>query len=219
MDLKVLRYLDPFYYFDTFWDRYIGKKGWSKTIADVIYTLLVAYLLYLLLGALLHTSKPAVIVASSSMEPVFYPGDIVIVRGISPSQISAPEVYIDTNLNFHVLPQQVGIRFVRRGLKLLYIEVNGKKIPVERNGTIIVYFDDLHGRDIIHRVILKIRTPRGYLFVTKGDNERTNPTADQDCILGRCVYPFLVSGDQVIGTPLFVIPRIGIIKLILWPFG
>ena len=218
MDLSKLRYLDPFYLFDLLWDRYVGLEGPVKWAADVVYTIFIAFLIYAFLGLLLHTPKPAVIVASSSMIPTLYPGDIVIVKGISPSQILAPEVCVDTNLNYHVLPDQIGLRFVRRGIKLEYLEINNQRIPVERNGTIVVYYDDLRGRDIIHRVILKIKTPKGYLLVTKGDNDETNPTADQDCLLGRCVYPFLVSGDQVIGEPLFVIPRIGIVKLWLFPW-
>ncbi len=218
MDLKKLRYLDPFYVFDRLWDKYVGKEGPIKWLADVIFTVLVAFALYTFLGVVLHTSKPAVIVASSSMVPTLYPGDIVIVRGIKPSLVQAPEIFIDTNLNYHVMPQQLGIRFVRKGIELKYLEVNGKTIPVEKNGTIIVYYDDLRNRDIIHRVILKVKTPSGYLFLTKGDNQGTNPTADQDCILGRCVYPFLVSDKQIIGEPLFVIPRIGMIKLILFPW-
>lgn len=214
--MEKLRYLDPYYYFDRFWDKYVGIGGITKTLAELVYTLFLAYLIYFTAGLILHTPRPAVIVASSSMIPVYHPGDIVIVRGVSPNEINAPEVSLNIPYTDHVTPSQAGIRFLRHGIKLYAIEVNGKIVPLKK-GTIIVYRDDLNNRDIIHRVILKIKTPHGYYFVTKGDNEQTNPTADQDCILGYCVYPFLVSQDQVIGTPIFVIPRIGIIKLILTP--
>ena len=213
-----LRYIDPFYLFDVFWERYVGLGGWVKTVADIIFTLFIAFLIYAFAGFLLGTSKPAVIVASSSMIPTLYPGDIVIVRGINPARVHAPEVYVNTTLNYHVLPQDLNIHFIRKGIELVSIRIGNKVIPVEKNGTIIVYHDDLKNRDIIHRVILKIKTPAGYFYVTKGDNDNTNPTADQDCVLGGCVYPFLVSQKQVIGTPVFVIPRIGMVKLMLFPW-
>ncbi len=217
MNLDWLKLLDPYYHFDRWWEKNVGKGGAIKLLADLLFTVFLAVVIYTLMGVILHTPRPAVIVASSSMEPVFYPGDIVIVRGIDPAEISAPEVDLNLPYNFHVLPSQAGIRFVREGIELTGIEVNGMFFPVEDNGTVIVYYDDVRGRDIIHRVLLKIRTPHGYFFVTKGDNGETNPTADQDCILGRCVYPFLVSEEQVLGTPIFTIPRIGIIKLLLIP--
>ncbi len=216
MGLEKLRYLDPYYYFDVLWEKYVGTEGVLKTVAELVYTLFLAYLIYYAAGFLLHTPRPAVIVASSSMVPVYHPGDVVIVRGITPDEVNAPEVYLDIPYTDHVTPEQAGIHFLRHGIKLYALEVNGNVIPLEK-GTIVVYRDDLRGRDIIHRVILKIRTPHGYYFITKGDNDETNPTADQDCVLGYCVYPFLVSQDQVIGTPIFVIPRIGLIKLLLMP--
>ena len=219
MDLGKLRYLDPYYYFDAFWERYVGEGGPTKTVGDILYTIILAVFLYYLLGVLLHTPRPIVIVASTSMVPTLHRGDIAVVMGIPPASVEAPEVYLDVNENFHVLPSDINIHFIREGIELREINVAGKVIPLERNGTIIVYHDDLQNRDIIHRAILKIKTPRGYLFLTKGDNDETNPTADQDCIGGMCVYPFLISQNQVLGTPILVIPRIGLIKLIFFPSG
>ena len=97
------------------------------------------------------------------------------------------------------------------------LEVGNKRIPIEKNGDIVVYFNDVQGRDIIHRVVLKIRAADGEYVITKGDNDETNPTVDQDCYLGVCTYPFPVPMDHVFGRVIFVIPRIGIIKL--WLLG
>ncbi len=210
-----LKRLDPFYYFDRWWNKYVGVGGPIKLVADILFAIIFMSALYLVLSIILNTPRPIIIVASSSMEPILYPGDVVFIRGIDPTTVEVKEVEVNSSLNYRVTPADLNIRFVREGLHLKYIEVNGVVLSPDR-GPIVVYYDDIRGRDIIHRVILKIRAKDEYLFITKGDNDETNPTADQDCVLGRCVYPFLVSEKQILGTPFFVVPRIGIIKVLLF---
>ncbi len=212
-----LEKLDPFYWFDRAWFRYVGRpesEGEKAVyfVAEVLYAVAVAYVIYLALGIVLHTSKPAVIVASQSMEPTLWPGDIVIVHGVSAKDIRAPTVEVNVPLYGKPL-SDTPIHLVHRGYAIVGFRVNGKFIPVERNGDIIVYYNDIYHVDIVHRAVLKIIAPDGVFFLTKGDNQQTNPTIDQDCELGPCIYLYPIPYRQVYGTAVFVIPRIGIIKL------
>ncbi len=215
--LDKLKYLDPFHYFDAWWERHIGSRGPEKLVAEIIYAFVVAYVFYTVLGIILSTPRPAVIVASESMIPTLYPGDIVFVKGEDPRLIRAPEIELNVDGNF-VMPERVNISFIHENGKTVAIKAGDTVIPVTKTGDIIVYHDNIKNRDIIHRVVLKIRTPDGrYYFLTKGDNDATNPYVDQECIGGRCIFPYLVPENAVLGTSLFAIPRIGIIKLILFP--
>jgi len=186
----------------------VKLKGWPKTLGDIIFGVLVALLLYALLGLALHTPRPIVVVASSSMEPLLHPGDVVLVRGVGEKEINVPTVYVE---GVPRTPQEAGIEFVRKGVRLVGFRVEGNFIPLQR-GPVIVYFNRLKGVDIIHRAVLKIKSGGRTLYITKGDNPSTNPSADQDCYVG-CIYPYLVPQEDVLGVPFFVIPRIGLIKL------
>ncbi len=198
------RYLDPFYHFDRWWESNIGKGGWAKMIAEFLYAVIVAVVLYKLLSFLLGTPRPLVVVASSSMEPTLYPGDILLVVGVDPCEVNATTV--EVNVTKHPLrPEDVNL--VVAGTVPM---VNWKPLPPR--GEVIVYEDRIRGRDIVHRAILKVVTPKGCYLLTQGDNRRTNPLPDQ---FGG-IYPFLVS-DEVLGKPVLVIPRVGIVKV--WLLG
>ncbi|HIQ10254.1 MAG TPA: hypothetical protein EYH23_01925 [Euryarchaeota archaeon] len=213
--------LDPFYWFDRFWFSCIGRPEniWEKIVyhaAEVLYAVVVAYSLYIVLGIVLNTPKPAVIVASQSMEPTLWPGDIALVFGSPPESIRAPSVEVNTAVYGKPL-SETPVHLVRKGKELVGFSVNGAFIPLEQNGDVIVYYNDLYGVDIVHRAVLKIVAPDGVFFLTKGDNARTNPTVDQDCEMGACIYLFPVPAENVYGKVFFAIPRIGILKL--WLFG
>ncbi len=217
----MLEKADPFYWFDRFWYSLFGKprrlaQRVVYEIAQILYALVIAYLIYVFLGVLLGTSKPAVIVASQSMLPTLHVGDIAFVQGVRFDQIRAPEVEVNVPLRFRTL-ESAGIQVVRKGLRAVALKVGKRTIPIEKNGDIVVYYNDIQGRDIIHRVVLKIRAADGEYLVTKGDNDKTNPTVDQDCYMGVCTYPFPVPMDHVFGRVVFVIPRLGIIKI--WLLG
>ncbi len=214
----VLEKLDPFYWFDRFWFRFVGKPSTTgeKVVyhaAEVFYAVIVAYVIYMLLGVLFNTPKPAVIVASQSMVPTLQVGDIVLVRG---GDISAPTVEVNVPLYGKPLAE-TPIHLIHRGVAIAGFEVDGNYVPLERNGDIIVYYNDIYHVDIVHRAVLKIIAPDGVFFLTKGDNDATNPTIDQDCELGKCIYLYPIPEQQVYGKVFFRIPRIGIIKL--WLFG
>lgn len=142
------------------------------------------------------------------MEPNLYPGDIVIIRGVEEDEINIPTVEANS---IPLTPRDVGIEFVRKGVKLMGFKVDGNFIPLVK-GPIIVYLNKVSGIDVIHRAVLKIKSGDKTFYITKGDNPATNPSADQDCYSG-CIYPYLVPQEDVLGVPIFVIPRIGLIKL------
>lgn len=219
--MGVLEKLDPFYWFDRFWFSRIGRpetlgERLVYHAAEVLYAVIVAYAVYAFLGLVLHTPKPAVIVASQSMEPTLWPGDVALVIGVPPESIRAPTVELNEPLYGRPLPD-TPIHLVRRGRETKGFEVGGTFIPLERNGDIIVYHNDIYGVDIVHRAVLKVVAPDGIFFITKGDNQATNPTVDQDCETGTCIYLYPVPAKNVYGKVFFSIPRIGLIKL--WLFG
>ena len=216
-----LEKLDPFYWFDRFWFSQIGKpEGLGEKIvyhiAEMLYAVLVAYSLYVFLGVVLTTSKPAVIVASQSMEPTLWPGDIALVQGVPPDSVRAPVVDVNVPLRGKPL-SSTPVQIVRKGREIIGFNVDGNFIPLDATGDILVYYNDVYNLDIVHRAVLKILAPDGVFFITKGDNWSTNPTVDQDCDTGTCIYLYPVPSDNVYGRVLFAIPRIGILKL--WLFG
>jgi len=218
-----LEKIDPFYWFDRFWFSHLGKPQTlgEKTayfLGEVVYSIALAYIIYWSLAVILHTPKPAVIVASSSMVPHLHVGDIAIVQGVPPEEIRAPEANLDMNLMWKTL-DEIGV------IKPIYndkgvavkLDVNGHIYPVEQNNDIIVYYNRVVNKDIIHRVVLKIHARDGWFFLTKGDNNKTNPTLDQDCHYGMCVYIYPIPAKDVYGRVIDVIPYIGIIKI--WLLG
>lgn len=217
--MGVLEKLDPFYWFDRFWFSHIGKpeSTGEKIVyhaAEVFYAIIVAYALYLILGVLFHTSKPAVIVASQSMEPTLLPGDIVLVHHWR--EVRAPTVEVNVPL-FGKPLVNTPISLVKEGIRLKGFKVYDRFIPLERNGDIIVYYNDIYHVDIVHRAVLRIVAPDGVFYLTKGDNDRTNPTIDQDCQSGPCIYLYPIPEGQVYGVTFFRIPIVGKVKL--WLFG
>src|SRR3989338_135460 len=95
--LGFLKYLDPFYYVDTYLVPKINPKNteWINWIIYLVSALFFAWLIYTILGLLLATPSPMVIVVSGSMEPVLYRGDVVVMQGASPEDIRAEQVELD----------------------------------------------------------------------------------------------------------------------------
>ena len=90
---KNLYRLDPFTYADILLER-LGQKE-NNLVAWPVYLLtafLSAWLIYTVLGFILGTRAPAVIVVSGSMEPTFYRGDIMVLTGATPENLKAQTV-------------------------------------------------------------------------------------------------------------------------------
>ncbi|MFA4647535.1 signal peptidase I [Pyrococcus kukulkanii] len=69
----------------------------EKAIKEIISTLLIILLtlaFYQGLKLVLHTDIPLVVVASGSMEPVFYRGDVVVLKGVKPEDIKVGDVVV-----------------------------------------------------------------------------------------------------------------------------
>ncbi|AIU69168.1 signal peptidase [Thermococcus eurythermalis] len=68
---------------------------WKREVAWLVVALVVVFGIHVGLRVALHTDSPLVIVVSGSMEPVFYRGDIVLLRGVtSPDQVEVGDVIV-----------------------------------------------------------------------------------------------------------------------------
>lgn len=239
---EFLKWLDPFTYVDIALDNLHGipaeKRDTKRKVFDgvvyVISGLFFAFIIYTLLGMLLATSTPMVIVVSGSMEPNLYKGDVIVLQGVSAEQIDAPE--IDTGLKTLANVQLKHIstieyekqyidafKYAQKVKSITFIDKDNReiKIDVPQVGTadVVVYNSKLKGIPIIHRIVAKLKAEDGWYVITKGDNPNTNLKIDQDCQIsqGRAVcndvYPAKVSELQ--GKSVLRIPLIGYIKILL----
>ncbi len=226
-------WLDPFTYVDLALAKYYpirGKKSVSQEIAyDLVYVasaFLFAFIAYSVIGLLLSTSSPFVIVMSGSMEPSLYRGDIVVLRGTGFADITAPEVSVDrkisrTLVSEYAVPVYAEWDAASSGLEKLEFDSGETLFPRGEN-SVVVYYSSVTGKQIIHRVLAKIRAEDGFFLLTKGDNPSTNYTFDQDCIMvpgtdsPECIEPYAVPIDKIEGKTVFGLPALGCAKI--WPF-
>ncbi|CAB50358.1 signal peptidase I [Pyrococcus abyssi] len=90
-----------------------------KEILSMVLTVILVFSVYFGLRVVLHTKTPLVVVASGSMRPVFYPGDVVLLKGVKPEEIKVGDVIVYKSA-FSKYP----IIHRVRGIKQVYI--NGK---------------------------------------------------------------------------------------------
>src|SRR3989344_5475180 len=221
--LSFLKYLDPFYYVDLYVMPRLNpmKIEWVSWVIYLVSALVFAWLIYTLLGLILMTPSPMVIVVSGSMEPVMYRGDVIVMQGVSPENITAEY----TELLLPTLRETPMSAFASaEGVppaSLFFI--NGERIPITEKGDVVVYnstsFRNL-GQPVIHRVVAKVRAEDGLYLITKGDN---NNVTDQDCggvIAGRpdheCKTFYPIPADEISGRALFKIPFVGYVKLLIF---
>ena len=69
-------------------------KGWKGDIVFLIISLIVVFVVHTGLKIALHTESPLVIVISGSMEPTFYRGDVVLLKGVPPDEIKPGDVVV-----------------------------------------------------------------------------------------------------------------------------
>jgi len=178
-DLRAkLKWLDPF----TYVDRYVmprvnpNNNQLIEWIVYLVFAFVFAIALYALLGLILWTKNPLVIVVSGSMEPNLYRGDVVMLHGLDPQQIKGETIALDINPEGKTLAQLAEVDYANQ--KIIF---GDQSIPLNQSGDTIVYYSDLSGVQIIHRVVAKLDTPQGIYLLTKGDNPQTNQLLDQDC--------------------------------------
>jgi signal peptidase I len=233
---KNLYRLDPFTYADILLER-IGQKE-NNLVVWPVYLLtafLSAWLIYTILGLILGTRAPAVIVISGSMEPTFYRGDIMVLTGVSPENLNAQEVVLpfsvrDKNLSQYaktycaiedvneLIECRQIIPYAKKGVippskfvtKRICFPSVDKCIELNKEGDIVVYMSDTYKRPIIHRVVVKIRANDGTFVLTKGDSIY-NPLIDQEAGLAGSAVPI----EKLEGKVFFMIPKLGYIKLII----
>lgn len=227
-----LKWLDPFTYVDKYIMPIVNPNR-SETIGfvvDVFFAALFAFILYNLLGLLLSTSAPIVIVVSGSMESVLYRGDIVILQGVKIEDISAPHVIVDEafldsrpfkeyasttcadkNSGGQKNCSEFGGKNPRTYDTVSIDFHNGFSIPITESGDIIVYNSTVSGEPVIHRAVAKIEALDKTVILTKGDSE-LNPLIDQQAGITRGA----ITQSQVQGRALFKIPLLGYVKLIIF---
>ncbi|MFA4907079.1 MAG: hypothetical protein WC602_02295 [archaeon] len=237
--LSFLKWLDPFNYVDLLLARVwpVGeKKNWKDelvyNLSYIGFAFLFAFIIYSLLGFGLGTHSPLVVVVGKSMEPAYYEGDVLVLRGVNESQVSAPEVKLENESLYETpLVEFASPRYYYNSDSALdtnSIEFkNGQIVPISRSGSVVVYFSSYRFEPVIHRVVAKIKAKDGWYALTKGDNSQTNRFIDQDC--GKvvpqlnyaerpCISLYAAKVSDLDGKAVFLIPRVGLIKLWLFDY-
>jgi len=229
---KKLKYLDPYTYIDIFLLKYFGKPKKTDTkiiywIVYLLYSLLLAFIIYNLLGFLLGTGLPLATVVSESMEPSFYRGDIVIIK--SANNLDAETITIDQDVGEHNLYDFATLEYFENqygNREVKSITINQQTVDVtkitDNKNSVVVYKSNLNGRDIIHRVVLIIKANDGEFVITKGDNGKTNYVIDQECIIkdqyiiNGCIHVYPIPKEDLLGKKIGKIPFVGYLKLFLF---
>lgn len=223
------KWLDPFTYSDLLLEKTgYSQNGGIRLVVELVTAFVTAFVLYSVIGLLLGTSMPIVIVVSGSMEPVFHRGDIVILQGVgNASNVSVQEVTLDQSLANKAFWDFGSVNYFldEHGRQSTYSLVLGSnEYRLRTDGDIVVYFSQFPTRKpepVIHRAVLKIHATDGDYFLTKGDS-LNNPLIDQDCgrvLLGSpehsCITLYPIKTGQLQGKAVGWIPLLGYIKLIL----
>jgi signal peptidase I len=217
--------------------RKYNLKGTSGGVIDLVFGFVFAVLLYfVLMPAILGANPPAVVVMSCSMRGTLNVGDIVVLQGVSPEDVRAPEAILES-------PEMDVMSFRNsRGKETLYIpNGNPSEVNVDMTGDTLVYVSKITGIQIIHRVIAKLKAPDGhYYYITKGDANFAPDALNQSsaCDIwafggggssicaeytyqGVCTSPgdvgclaTPVRDDELIGRQILNIPLVGHVKLI-----
>lgn len=205
-----LKWLDPFTYVDLYLMPIVNPKK-NEIITWSVYLLsafIFAFLFYSLLGFVLATSTPMMIVVSGSMEPVFFRGDVVILQGSSPENLLGNEVEINRSLKGIPLREIAKVETSNGEVSAIKF-VDGPEIEINKSGDIVVYQSNYIRGPVIHRIVGKVIAKDGIFLITKGDN---NNRLDQE----TSISPALVDASTINGKSVFSIPLLGYVKLILF---
>jgi signal peptidase len=98
------------------------EDGWKKDLAWVLVAVVVVFFFQFGLKVALHTDSPLVIVVSGSMEPVFYRGDVVLLKGISEDNID------DVHVNDVIVYKRPGYKYpiIHRVREISEVKLDGK---------------------------------------------------------------------------------------------
>jgi len=221
---KNLQWLDPFFYSELLLKKMRASEiSWIRFAVEAFTAFVSAWVLYAVIGFILQTSMPLVIVVSGSMEPLMHRGDVVLLQGVSENSLSAPVVPVPFPVSNSSFEQLGSVRQVldERGRLVVYgVEVNNEEFSFDHSGDVVVYFSSFLREPVIHRAVLKITAPDGVFVLTKGD---ANPTFDQDCgrvVMGvpqrPCITAYPIPLQEVRGKMLYRVPLLGYVKLLLF---
>ncbi|ASJ13401.1 signal peptidase I [Thermococcus thioreducens] len=98
------------------------EDSWKKDLAWILIALLAVFTLQVGLKLALHTDSPLVIVVSESMEPVFYRGDVVLLKGINEDNID------DVHVGDVIVYKRPGYEYpiIHRVREIKVVELGGK---------------------------------------------------------------------------------------------
>ena len=230
---KNLKWIDPYFYVDLLLLKLFGKP--KNTFIKILYwffylvfSLLFAFLIYKLAGLILGTSLPFATILSSSMEPSFYRGDIVVLK--SAKNLRAETITLDYPIGNKYLDEFVRQDFSKNEYGLIEVKnitIKGKTIDlkqtIKNKNSVVVYNSNTTGKDIIHRLVVILEATDGTFILTKGDNGKTNRIIDQDCRINSmgdltnfCLNLYPVKKNSLIGKKILRIPYLGYIKLFLF---
>jgi len=219
-----LSWLDPFTYVDNYVMPHVKKKTDSKIVEGIInifFAAIFAFIVYSLLGVLFGTASPLVIVYSASMESVYYRGDVIALGSANQNTFFGPEINLNKQIAKAPVDTYAQLQYNENALEKIVFD-NGEEIIMAQKGSVIVYNSYPVGLPIIHRTVAKINALDGTFVLTKGDNQSTNPTIDQDC--GRidsirlstekpCITFYAIPIEQIQGVAFAQIPKVGCVKL------
>lgn len=213
----------------------VQRHGFSKEIMEVGIAVAIALVAWFGISFILNTSSPISAIVSCSMLPSFERGDMIILQGVPPSEIKAPEAAVDSSMLDAVLNSThvpcgstaFGLDYLcascirlkpGQATQEIYVKcarglaVSGRPVNENLTNDVIVYtprpsLSSFKG-DIIHRVFAKLTDGNRTVFLTKGDN---NDYFDSS-MFGA------VPQETVKGKVLLRIPYLGYLKLFISGF-
>ena len=233
-----LKWLDPFTYVEILLRLFHSQKT-KPSFADnaidwavyIVFAAIFAFLAYTILGLLFGSSAPMIIVYSCSMEPNLFRGDIIGLQKASPEQIKAPEIDLNVgtlkgaNLWDFAEPYPYPIYSDGKINTTTALKFkDGRILQLSQEGDIVMYYSNNVKKEIIHRVVAKIKANDGYYFLTKGDSAK-NYWIDEDCFeikyynqvyrsASSCITLNPLSSEEIAGKAFFRIPYLGYAKLL-----
>lgn len=161
--------------------------GWKADAAFLLISLVVVLMVHSGLKVALHTDSPLVIVISGSMEPTFYRGDVVLLKGVPSSEIKVGDVVVYRR-------PYTKYPIIHRVRKIL--EYNGKRCFVIQGDNNWVH--DFYPLDISEFPYLK-----SYLPLAEGD---VLPCIPEEAIESKALLVFPKIGY----LPLIVREKLGL---------
>jgi signal peptidase I len=203
------------------------EKESVREVYFIAISLILAFGVLQTTGTALNTDQPVVSVVSCSMYPQLHVGDVLVVNGVDYEKIETGDIVVfsvkqaevtvdgqDHSLNGHTATNTslgeatvLSVRTTRSGQAVAgTIEFNGERLQVVEGETYsvggsTVEVGEIEGDSIpiVHRVIEKNED-----FVqTKGDNNNR-----------QLSFESRVEPEQIHGNVLFMVPRIGGVKLL-----